>query len=256
MANSTRSIKIAFTQHCGSIPSQQDALWNGAKVFQQRNLLCREITVESGRQFFAVADGVASSPMPQRASRLVLDVLTAEIAGGAVLDGRLIRRVHGRLCDVLAKGRSFGASTTLVAAECIGDRCLVLNAGDSRAYRIAADGEWRQLSHDHTVLNAMIDSGEADAGKEYASFYSMRDSCLVADDGETDFSIARADASFLVGDAILLCSDGVHDTLGDSKLRHLTDPCLSVLEQVKVWRKAVLAAGAPDNFSMVLAKRY
>ncbi len=154
-----------------------------------------------------------------------------------------------------SKGKTFGASTTLVAVEFLEDRCRVLNVGDSRAYRIAADGEWRQISHDHTLLNAYIARGEADAQQEYASLYDSLDSCLVADDEELDFPVHSAEAPFLPGDRLLLCSDGVHDTLGDARLIKLTDPSLTVLQQVDVWRKAVLAAGAPDNFSMLLAQR-
>ena len=70
-----------------------------------------------------------------------------------------------------------------------------------------------------------------------------------------DFDVHRAEAPFLPGDRLLLCSDGVHDTLGDPRLMKLADPGLTLRQQVDVWRKAVLLAGAPDNFSMLLAQR-
>lgn len=248
-------MNIAFTQHCGKNPGQQDALWNGGQIFQQRDLPCDQFIAEDDRIVVAVADGVSSSPFPQRASRHVLESLAGEIAAGSAFDVRLVRRAHGRLCDALAKGRTFGASTTLAAAEVRNDRCTVLSVGDSRAYHMAADGVWQQLSRDHTVLNTMIDSGEAEEGKEYASFYGMLDACLVADDEETEFPVHRAESAFLPGDALLLCTDGVHDTLGGSLLKQLRDVRLAPRDQVAAWRKAVLAAGAPDNFSMVLVQR-
>jgi serine/threonine protein phosphatase PrpC len=255
MENSTLNLEIAWTQHRGRDPLQQDALWNGAKVFQHGKLPVDQRVVAAGRQVFAIADGVASSPVPQRASRLVLELLAAEVADGARFDVRLIRRLHGGLCDALAKGKTFGTSTTLVAVECLEDCCAVLNVGDSRAYRIAASGEWQQISHDHSLINAYIARGEADANQEYASLYDSLDSCLVADDEEMDFDVHRAEAPFLPGDRLLLCSDGVHDTLGDERLKKLADPGLTLRQQVEVWRKAVLLAGAPDNFSMLLAQR-
>lgn len=248
-------IEIAFTQHCGNNSGQQDALWNGVEVFQDRNLSVGYRTAEFGRLVVAVADGVATSTAPQQASRFVLEDLAAEIDSGAAFDVRTVRRVHGHLCDTLAKGRTFGTSTTLAAVECQQDRCTVLNIGDSRVYRIVANGEWRQLSRDHTILNAMIDRGEAEPGKDYASFYGMLDSCLVADDEETEFAVHRAESPFLPGDLLLLCTDGVHDTLGDARLTRLTDALLAPQDQVEVWRKAVLKAGAPDNFSMILVRR-
>lgn len=251
-------LAIACTQHHGKdwrFPTQQDALWNGIQVFQARNLGCKEYIADGDLLTIAVADGVGSSPQAELASRLVLDTLAAEISAGAAFDVRLVHRLQGRLCDALAKGATFGSATTLAAAQCRGERCSVLNIGDSRVYRIADGGEWQQLSHDHTVINAMIDRGEADAGREYASIYNILDSCLVADDEETEFAVHRSEAPFLPGDSLLLCTDGVHDTLSSDVLKRLTDPSLSPQEQVRTWRKAVLAAGAPDNFSMVLVRR-
>lgn len=247
-------IELAFTQHCGRNPGQQDALWDGVQVFQQRDLPTASRSVENeDRWAIAVADGVASSPMAQRASRVVLESLAAEMSSGADFDVRTIRRVHGRLCDALAKGKTFGSSTTLVAMECKHGQCKVLSIGDSRAYRVSAAGEWQPLTRDHTVLNAMIDRGEADAHTEYASFYGMLEHCLIADDEELDFAVHHSVTRLDFGDAILLCTDGVHDTLGDARLKKLTVHPMEPLAQVEKWRNAVLKAGAPDNFSMVLA---
>ena len=60
---------------------------------------------------------------------------------------------------------------------------------------------------------------------------------------------------FLPGDALLLCTDGVHDTINDNELQRLTDASLSPKAQVQVWRQAVLAAGAPDNLSMIFVRK-
>ena len=250
-------VNIAYTQHLGRNSEQQDALWNGNEVFQRRNLPTNQITAsdDDAHIVVAVADGVANSPAPQKASKFVLDAISKEIADGASFDTQTIRRIHGRLCDVLAKGKTFGSSTTLAAVACQIDHCTVISVGDSRVYRITSEGTWQKLSRDHTILNAMIDRGEADPEIEYASLYSILDSCLVADDEETEFSIHRKETPFLVRDSILLCTDGVHDTLGDAKMQKLTDLSLDSCTQIGIWRKAILAAGAPDNFSMILLRQ-
>ena len=54
------------------------------------------------------------------------------------------------------------------------------------------------------------------------------------------------------GDTFLLCTDGVHDTLGEARLRALYHAELTVGEQASRYREAVLTAGAPDNFSLIL----
>ena len=250
------AIEIAYTQHCGNNPSQQDALWTGVRVIQEKILAPERRTAGATERIdVAVADGVASSPFPQMASRRILELLSMELEGETTFDGRLLRRMHGYLCDSMAKGKTFGTSTTIVAARYYQDQCTILSAGDSRAYHLTADGGLRQLSRDHTVLNAMIDRGEAVAGKEYASIYNMLDSCLIADDEETDFAIHRSESSLLPGESLLLCTDGVHDVLSDRRLLSCMNPQLEALEQITALRNAVLAASAPDNFSMLMIKR-
>lgn len=250
-------IDIAYTQHCGRNPGQQDALWTGEQIFQERDLPVESKSFGNERPLFiGVADGVASSPFPQQASRTCLELLADEVSRGAMLTTPTIRRIHGRLCDALAKGRTFGSSTTLAVVRCFDNRCVSVSVGDSRVYRISAFGEWQQISRDHTILNALIDNGEADCEKEYASFYRGLDACLVADDEEVEFPVCRVEAEFLPGDSILVCTDGVHDTLGDEKLRKLTKHPVDPAAQVDRWRKAILKLGAPDNFSMALLRHW
>jgi len=55
----------------------------------------------------------------------------------------------------------------------------------------------------------------------------------------------------LPGDALLLCTDGVHDTLDSASLQQLIVPGTSALAQAQILRKAVIRAGAPDNFSLI-----
>lgn len=247
------SIKVTFSQHKGHGDIQQDALWDGRHIFQRCQLAPRGrllLNVES--YTVALADGLAVSPMAQRASRLALEALAAEISSGASLDRGTIRKVHGRLCNVLAKGKSFGSATTLVAIEYKNFLARVFSVGDSRAYRITADGQWSRLTRDHTVLNSMIERGEADLNVEYASIYDTLEYCLIADDAEWDFPVHSAAATLNPGDAIFLCTDGVYDAIGEDLLVKLVSHPIEPLEQIKIWHKHVLKAGAPDNFSMLL----
>ena len=247
-------IEIAYTQHSGKLHSaQQDALWNGIACMQGSSIATDSHSVAQNRLLLAVADGVATSPFPHLASRSVIESLAE--AGDADLSVKRLRDIHGKLCDRYAKGRTFGSSTTLVAALCCEDSCHVINVGDSRAYLITASGSWKQMTRDHTILNDLIDAGQADAKTEYAQMYSGLAHCLIADDEEDGFSTHQDKAPFLAGDSLLLCSDGLHDTLGDARLQKLYSPTLCPSDQVAVWRKAVLTAGAPDNFSIILARR-
>ena len=247
---------VAYTQHAGKIRghAQQDCLWAGESIWQCDDLPVSAYTTDALALCVAVADGVSVSPAPAKASQVVIAALAKEFAQGHALDARLARHLQARLCDTLAHhGRTRGSATTLAAVHLHPPYATMLNVGDSRVYQVTAQNHWTQLSRDHTVLNTLIEKGEADPNTQYASFYGALDSCLIADEEEADFRIHTCTIILALADTLVLCTDGVHDTLGH-KLASLFDPQQSLTEQVTRWRKAVLKAGAPDNLSLIAVR--
>jgi serine/threonine protein phosphatase PrpC len=166
---------------------------------------------------------------------------------------RHVRRVQERLSNRLANHPpTYGAASTLAVAHVRGQRAAILNVGDSRVYHADREGRWWRLSKDHTVLQGMIDRGEASPDKEYASLYMALAHVLCADPEENDFAIHRLLVTLEPGDTLVLCSDGIHDQIGEETLWELFDPSLDVAAQAKVWRDAVWRHGAKDNLSLVV----
>lgn len=249
-------IEIAYTQHSGKLHrSQQDAIWTGCRSYQEADLTVGHALINADNIFIAVADGVSVSPSPELASRFVIDALGNDYQQSQTASPRMIRRAHGQLCDKYAKGRTFGASTTVACAQITETGCLVLNVGDSRGYLLRHNGDWMQLSRDHTILERMIAEGEADADEKYSQIYNALEHCLIADDEETEFPVHSKEVKFLQGDTLLLCTDGVHDTLGAQRLQSLFAPIMPTRNQAAILRNEVLRLGAPDNFSLILARR-
>ena len=244
---------VTTTQHRGKQQrEQQDALFDGTRTVQSLNHPVSCNTHHASELFIAVADGVSVSPHPDLASRYWMDML-AQAQHSHSFDARLLRQIHSQMCKKMARGNTYGSSTTLVAASIKNNLCTILNVGDSRAYHINTKGDWQQLSHDHTVLNEFIASGQAQSDEDYADIYSGLAHCLVADEDAFDFAIARAEKSLAVGECILLCSDGVHDVLSAEFLQQSFKK-YPLKECVTHWRKQILRMGAPDNFSIVLAQ--
>ena len=259
----TNALHIAFSQHRGHlVPRQEDALLVAGVLYQVADLAPRALTVDVSTGLCALADGVASAPCPQRASRAVLDLLRAagRDGGADCQDGwigpRLIRRqVHAQLCRQLGRNpQTRGAATTLAFLQWRADQWSLVNVGDSRVYRIGQSGDWRQLSLDHTYRQSMIARGEIAADQSLGQLFNDLEHMLIADDNEVDFAIHWQRGNWQTGDTFLLCTDGVHDTLGAAQLQALFQPGLDLVDQVAVWRDAVLAVGAPDNFSMILLR--
>ena len=248
--------EIVTTSHRGKRPStQQDALFDGVCCVQSADLVPNSHLIHAPFTV-AVADGVSVSVQPHRAS-LTAVTLLQKLCAQSELNPKLIRALHVQLCEQLAKGQTYGSSTTLVAAQIVDNLCTIINVGDSRAYllnSINSNRQWTQLSRDHTIINGLIERGEASPDMEYAGIYNGLEHCLVADFEEFEFAVHHTKQRINAGDTLLLCSDGVHDELGDEYLFSLLDARLTLIEQAQVWRDAVLRTGASDNFSMILAR--
>ncbi len=72
-------------------------------------------------------------------------------------------------------------------------------------------------------MQGMIDRGEASPDAEYASVYGMLEHVLCADSEESDFAIHQGLATLEPGDTLVLCSDGIHDEIGEEMLWELFD---------------------------------
>ena len=260
-------LTLAYTLHRGKVcRQQQDCILIDGAIHQVPVLPITAATLTADEALLAVADGVACSGgdrriAPQRASRIVLEELAKAVRDrpewlqDSFVANRHVRQVQARLSDRLADNpETRGAASTLAVAHVRGRRAAILNVGDSRVYRANRAGRWWRLSKDHTVLQGMIDRGEASPDTEYASLYGMLAHVLCADAEEGDFAIHRVVVTLEPGDTLVLCSDGIHDQIGEATLWALFDPALDVAAQAKVWRDAVWRDGAKDNLSLVVAR--
>jgi serine/threonine protein phosphatase PrpC len=259
-------MKIWFTQHAGQPEySQQDCLLVADRIYQSRNLPTRCAQVNSSHILVAVADGVSSSPSAHLASQMILKLLFSGVRDhpdwldGGLLCGRSVQKIAEIFRGRLARGRSWGAATTLAALHARDGHAAVVNCGDSRVYRIRPENtgqpEWRQLTKDHTIFNEMLAKGLIRGDpSDYASIYNGLAHCIIADPEEGDVRVNTTRIAVAPGDLFLLTSDGVHDVISDERLRALYNPDIDLAAQVAIWRDAVFAAGAHDNFTLAVLR--
>ena len=127
--------------------------------------------------------------------------------------------------------------TTLVSAVVRDDLALVSNVGDSRAYHITREGI-RQVSRDHSVVEAR--------------HHPRRNLITRALGTEPGVAADAFPLKWQQGDFLLLCSDGLINTVSDQQLlfevihSEPLDTCLDRLLALSRQR------GAPDNVTAVL----
>lgn len=253
-------LHTAFCTHRGSTPGQQDAVLVGTCVHQADDLEA-PLMIDDG-VLVAIADGLAVSPRSGQVSRILLEILPAilrdhpEWLRDGLLSNRHLREAHVRLCERAERlPRLRGGASTLVAAQVHEDRVAILNCGDSRAYLRQVNGDIRQLSCDHTELQRLRDAGIAAEGVEYASLYDVLTDCIGTDPDDGAFAIHRVEARLAAGDLLVLCSDGVHDVLAEADWHRILRASGDPPTLVAATRRAVLRAGAPDNFSVIALAR-
>ncbi|MDX3379111.1 MerR family transcriptional regulator [Streptomyces sp. ME02-6991-2A] len=218
-------------------------------------------TAYAGSRLFAVADGYGSGGAPASVAAVdalkpleALQPLEADgVPAGHLLDvladavGKAEQAVYG----VTGAGPSpDDAGTTLTAMLWTGSRLALVHIGDSRVH-LLRDGELFQITHDHTLVQSMVDEGRLTP--EEAASHPQRSLLLRAlgrgADGSPDLRLHDARP----GDRYLLCSDGLSAVVTTDAIRRvlagITDPDRAVRQLIALANES----GGPDNVSCVVA---
>jgi len=171
-----------------------------------------EDSAYAGARLLAVADGMGGHAGGEVASAAVIEALRpldTEVPAGELLNAldHAVRRAGSALRDMVKNDPSLlGMGTTLTALLWSGSQLGLVHIGDSRAY-LVRDGEVFQITHDHTLVQSLLDDGKITAG-EVASHpqRSLLLQALGAGSFEPDLQLREA----RLGDRYLLCSDGLH----------------------------------------------
>ncbi len=189
------------------------------------------------------------------ASAAVIDALRpldTQIPAGELLTAldHAVRRASGALRDIVAADPSLrGMGTTLTALLWSGSQLGLVHIGDSRAY-LVRDGEVFQITHDHTVVQTLLDEGRITP--EEVSSHPQRSLVLRAIGdfrSEPDLQLREAQA----GDRYLLCSDGLHEVADAGAIREVLltveDPDAAAGQLVAL----AIEGGGPDNITCIVA---
>jgi protein phosphatase len=215
-----------------------------------------EDSVYAGPRLLAVADGMGGHAAGEVASAVAIAAiapLDEDAPGSDLLDAlsQAATSANQRLHDMVEGDAALdGMGTTLTAILWGGSRLGLLHIGDSRAY-LLRDGELSQITHDHTLVQSLVDAGRI--SEEEAEAHPQRNVITKVLDGrdelEPDLSVREVRA----GDRYLLCSDGLTGPVGSTDtLREALsapDPQVAVDQLVQL----ALRGGGPDNITVIVA---
>ena len=151
-----------------------------------------------------------------------------------------------------ARPECAGMGTTIVAAVFFGNRVSIGHIGDSRCYRLRGE-KFEQLTHDHSLLQEQIDSGQLT--KEQAK-YSLNKNLVTRALGieaivPADISEYRLEAD----DVYLLCSDGLTDMVEPDVVQGILQGKRTELPEAAAdLVELANQNGGRDNISVILAR--
>ena len=215
-----------------------------------------------GALLCAVCDGMGGAK-----SGNVASALAAEIFAQAVkslwkpgleqkdVDTLLLNAVKVTNFTVYDQAVSFedfaGMGTTLAAMLVESNRITVVNVGDSRVYRVNAEGI-RQVTKDHSLVQMMIDRGELtpEQGRSYPGKNMI--TRAVGTEPTVQSDLFHMDPQW--GEILMICTDGLTNLVEDQEIlfeimyNEDRQACCRRLLDIAISR------GAPDNVTCILVQ--
>jgi serine/threonine protein phosphatase PrpC len=219
---------------------------------------------------YVVADGMGGQNAGEVASRTAVDVVTTFVRRsfesetitwpfGVVptlsYEGNRLRSAimlaNKRVWrDAESREEYLGMGTTIVAALVENSALTFCGAGDCRAYRIR-NNAIEQLTTDDSWVQAAISTGAVTAEKFRE--HPLRNIVTKAVGAKETIEIDVIEHTAQDGDLYLLCSDGLHSMITDSRILEVVAPLRGNLKEAAA---ALIAAanesGGKDNVTVLL----
>jgi serine/threonine protein phosphatase PrpC len=214
----------------------------------------------TGSSLLAVADGMGGHAGGEVASKIAITtlssmvpVLTAPDIDTDSIEDLLLNSLHTIDSEISRVSRDEielrGMGTTLTALLIREGRVALLHVGDSRCYRLRGN-TFEQLTHDHTVLQELLDSGTISISE--AQDHPQRSMLTQVLMGEGSIAPVLMVYEVNSKDRFLLCSDGLSSVLTEKEIKSLLKKS-NRDEAVEALIEATYVNGAPDNVTVVVA---
>ena len=170
---------------------------------------------------FVLCDGVGGQDRGEVASQTavasVVKGFTASHSGESLISlvPRLVQNANAKIVETALAYKGSSMSTTIVACALRFDRIIVSHVGDSRLYLIR-DLKATQLTQDHSVVGEQVRLGilsKADA--ETATTKNLLSRSLGAN---LIVNVETSEHGLMRGDVLLLCSDGMHNSVKEKDM--------------------------------------
>jgi len=211
---------------------------------------------------FLVSDGMGGHFAGELASHLVVEVLPAQVCK-AIGDARdftdseaaarvvqAVARISRQMREE-SEGRPglSGMGATLLMVLIRGMQALIVHMGDSRAY-VWRKGTLRRLTTDHTIVQLLLDEGVLQPQEAGAHPGRNQLTRFIGMPGDPLPDVQLFD--LLVGDRLLLCTDGLTSAVDDRQLSAILSEQADLQRSCHDLVDAANSAGGRDNITVLM----
>jgi protein phosphatase len=206
---------------------------------------------------FVVADGMGGHNAGEIASALAVRTIHTFLSAGRDVDPTALAaglRLANDEILLTAEGTPEyeGMGTTVVTAIARDDRLVYGSVGDSRLY-LWRGGRLTQLTQDDSWVSRVLPPDAL--GTADAMGHPMRHVLTKVVGVRSDLDPSVGDCRLDSGDALLLCSDGLHGTLADDAIAREMGSGAGVDAIAQSLVDRALAGGATDNVTVVVVRK-
>ena len=146
-----------------------------------------------------------------------------------------------------------GMGTTLTLCVASNEKAIIYHVGDSRAYLV--NENVIQITKDHSLIQCLIDSGEI--SKKDAQSHPNKHVITRAIGTNKDVIIDKTEISLKTNDVILICSDGLTNTISEDFMIEVISKYNDNLDKaVGILINQANKNGGDDNITVVLFKSH
>ena len=210
-----------------------------------------------------VCDGMGGAAGGRLASQIAVESFTAELEHILTRDmtpeqlreasSYAVSQANEAIREAARKNEEYRSmGTTLVAAVSYDGGAVITNVGDSRAYHITKTSITR-VTKDHSLVERMVDRGDITA--EEARRHPNRNLITRALGPDADAQCDGYICPMEAGEHLLLCTDGLVNTVTDLEMLHEVLHRASPEECLVHLLEIAKSQGAPDNVTAVLMRK-
>lgn len=210
---------------------------------------------------FIVADGMGGHVYGQEASRLAIQTMIDGVLPGLFTGGDLntadFRKLlvdgvqaANRVIYQINQERFTEMGTTITAVLIVDSTAIVVNVGDSRTYLYREAEGLRTVTHDHSLVAYLAETGIIKPDDIY--IHPQRNQIYRSLGSKPVIPVDAFTEQLQPGDTLLLCSDGLWEMVRDPFIQQILHKRASPPQTSNALIEAALQGGGTDNISVIV----